>query len=83
MRSGELKLPANTNFDPAFHLTPLDVAVDDVVNLSMLKIKLKASKTDQRQTKDRPKTDQRFKLEGHTTVYAQRGHATVPGGEGI
>ena len=47
MRCGELTFPAGTTFDPTVHLTPMDVAVDDRHNPSMLKLRLKASKTDQ------------------------------------
>ena len=47
MRSGELTVPEGTIFDPARHLTPKDIMVDDRVNPTMLKIRLKTSKTDQ------------------------------------
>lgn len=47
MRSGELTLPGGTAFDPAKHITPLDVAVDDQTNPQALKIHVKSSKTDQ------------------------------------
>ena len=47
MRSGELTVPAGSTFDPTMHLTPMDVAADNLLYPSMLKIRLKSSKTDQ------------------------------------
>ena len=47
MRSGELVLPAGATFDPAKHLSPTDVAVDNIANPSIMRIRLKSSKTDQ------------------------------------
>ena len=47
MRSGELVLPAGATFDPAKHLSPTDVVVDNIVNPSIMRIRLKSSKTDQ------------------------------------
>ena len=47
MQSGELTLPAGTAFDLSQHLSPRNVAVDSWENPSMLRIHLKASKTDQ------------------------------------
>lgn len=47
MRSGELTVPAGASFDPTIHLTPLDVAVDSPSCPSVLRIRLKVSKTDQ------------------------------------
>lgn len=47
MRSGELTLPPGTAFDPSIHLSPSDIAVDDSLNPTVLRVHLKASKTDQ------------------------------------
>ena len=44
MRSGELTVPEGTIFDPARHLTPKDIMVDDRLNPTMLKIRLKTKK---------------------------------------
>ena len=41
MRSGELTTTDNTAFDTALHLTPMDIAVDDTRNRSMLKSQVK------------------------------------------
>ncbi len=46
MRSGELTVPSGSAFDPAIHLTMEDITVDDIAKPSMLKLHLKASKTD-------------------------------------
>ena len=46
MRSGELTVPGGVTFDPAIHLTPTDITVDNIRAPTMLKIHLKASKTD-------------------------------------
>ena len=40
-------MASGVTFDPAIHLTPMDVAINNPHNPSMLKIRLKASKTDQ------------------------------------
>lgn len=45
MRSGELTIPEGVQFDPARHLTPLDVAVDSRSHRTAIRIHLK-SKTD-------------------------------------
>ena len=37
MGSGELTTSDNTAFDPALHLTPMDIVVDNTSNTSMLK----------------------------------------------
>ena len=41
MRSGELTNTDNTAFDPALHLSPMDIVVDDTSNPSMLKSQVK------------------------------------------
>ena len=46
LRSGEFTVPAGSNFDRTIHLTPRDFAVDSLQSPSMLKVRLKASKTD-------------------------------------
>ena len=45
LRSGEITVSLG-QFDPSWHLTPLDLAVDDQ-HLMILKVHLKSSKTDQ------------------------------------
>ena len=45
MRSGELTVPSGTAFDPAKHLTPHDIYVDDCQNPSALRVHLKSTKT--------------------------------------
>ena len=47
LRAGEFIIQAGEQFDPSTHLTPRDVQVNDLANPSMLKIKIKLSKTDQ------------------------------------
>ena len=44
LRSGELTVELLENFDPNWHLSPRDIAVDDITKPSLLKI---GSKTDQ------------------------------------
>ena len=46
LRSGEVTLPSDSAFDPATHLTFDDIIVDDITNPTLLKLRLKASKTD-------------------------------------
>lgn len=46
LRSGEITVPSDTAFSDASHLTFKDVAVDKLMTPTMLKIHLKASKTD-------------------------------------
>ena len=46
MRSGELALPNGATFDPARHITPQDVAVDNPLSPTALRLHLKQSKTD-------------------------------------
>ena len=45
-RSGEITVPSDSAFDPSIHLTPADVLVDSHESPSMLRIRLKQSKTD-------------------------------------
>ena len=47
LRSGEFVLKSAASFDPTFHLTPLDVAVDSHSNPSVVRLHIKRSKTDQ------------------------------------
>ena len=46
LRSGEVTVSSDSAFDPAAHLTFDDVKVDNITNPTLLKIRLKASKTD-------------------------------------
>ncbi len=46
LRSGELTVASDASFDPAMHFTFQDITVDDPSNPSLLKLRLKASKTD-------------------------------------
>ncbi|MCX8521142.1 MAG: hypothetical protein ORN28_06345 [Rhodoferax sp.] len=46
LRSGEIVVPSDSSFDPAFHLCYGDVLVDSCTNPSVLSVRLKASKTD-------------------------------------
>ncbi len=46
-RAGEITIPSCTTFDQDRHLAWGDVTVDDLSNPRVLKVKLKASKTDQ------------------------------------
>lgn len=45
-RAGEITVPAESKFDEGAHLTFRDVSVDCIKNPQILKVKLKASKTD-------------------------------------
>ena len=47
LQSGEMTSPAGVTFDPDWHLTPMDVAVDSLERLSFIQVTLKGSKTDQ------------------------------------
>ena len=47
LRSGEMTVPSANSFDPSWHLTPMDVAVDSVQQPSLIQLSLKGSKTDQ------------------------------------
>lgn len=46
LRSGEICVPSDTEFDPSTHLCMSDIAVDTHHNTSMVSIRIKASKTD-------------------------------------
>ena len=46
LRSGEVTSPTTNTFDPAYHLTLGDIAVDNPVHPQMVRIRVKASKTD-------------------------------------
>ncbi len=46
MRSGEITLPSESAFDPSSHLGFADVTVDDISAPQLVKLRLKASKTD-------------------------------------
>ena len=47
LRSAEFTIPSSRQFDPTCHLTPQDIAVDNVQQPAVMKIRIKASKTDQ------------------------------------
>ena len=47
LRSGEIAVPDTDQFNPAWHLTPQDLAFDSDAEPSMLQIHLKGSKPDQ------------------------------------
>ena len=47
LRSCEFTVESPQQFDAAWHLTPKDIAVDNTVNPTLLRIHLKGSKTDQ------------------------------------
>ena len=46
MRAGELSIPSAEAFDPTTHLCFGDLSIDDIYNLTVMKLRLKASKTD-------------------------------------
>ncbi len=46
MRSGEMTVPSESAFDPSTHLCFGDVSVDDIAAPGIVKLRLKASKTD-------------------------------------
>ena len=46
MRSGEIGANSESDFDPTRNLTMQDVAIDNLTNPQILKIRLKCSKTD-------------------------------------
>ena len=46
LRAGEITVPSESAYDPGEHLNFSDIAVDSISNPSMLKVKIKASKTD-------------------------------------
>ena len=47
LRSGEFTVQSNETYDPSWHLSVQDVAVDSVDNPSVLQVGIKGSKTDQ------------------------------------
>ena len=47
LRSGEVTVLSDSAFDPATHIMFEDINVDDTTNPTLLKLRLKASKTDQ------------------------------------
>ena len=51
LRSGELTVPSAAGFDPKWHLTPMDIAVDNQSSPIAVQITLKGSKTDQTRKK--------------------------------
>ena len=46
LRSGEISIPSDKEYDPSTHLSFGDIAVDSHENTSTIAIKIKASKTD-------------------------------------
>lgn len=46
MRAGELTVPSDDSFDPSVHLCVSDISVDHPSRPSMIKVKIKQSKTD-------------------------------------
>ena len=46
MRAGEITVPSKTAYDPSVHLNYQDVSVDNILNPTILCLRLKASKTD-------------------------------------
>ena len=60
LRSGEFTVQSMQQFDASWHLTPQDISVDSIENLSILKIHLKSSKT-------KPRSDWIYTLVGHKT----------------
>ena len=46
LRSGEITTPTTHTFDPAYHLTLADVSIDDPGNPKVVRVHIKASKTD-------------------------------------
>ena len=46
MRSGEITVPSESAYDPGAHLTYSDVSIDDPGHPTLMKLRLKASKTD-------------------------------------
>ena len=45
LRAGEFTIPSNSSFDLEQHLTPQDIAVDCHMHTTMLRVRLKQSKT--------------------------------------
>ena len=46
LRSGDVTVPSDSEFDPAVHITFSNVSLDDVANPQLIKLRLEASKTD-------------------------------------
>ena len=46
LRMGEITVPAKSAYDPGEHLNCSDVIVDSIANPTLLKVRIKASKTD-------------------------------------
>ena len=47
LRSGEITTPSEAAYDSAVHLNMADISVNNSANPSVVKVKIKASKTDQ------------------------------------
>ena len=47
LRSGEITVPSETGYDSGVHLNMADISVDNAENPTVVKVKIKASKTDQ------------------------------------
>ena len=47
LMTGEMTSPAEGNFDPKWHVMPVDIAVDSIEHPSFIQVSLKRSKTDQ------------------------------------
>ena len=47
LRSGEMTVPTGHSFDPSWHLTPKDIAVDNPQQPTYIQVLIKGSKTDQ------------------------------------
>ena len=46
LRSGEITVPSGNGYDPGAHVSFTDVAIDDRSNSNLMRIRIKASKTD-------------------------------------
>ena len=46
LRSGEITIPNNSNYDPSAHLNFSDISVDNSAMPSIIQVRIKASKTD-------------------------------------
>ena len=44
LQSGEMTVPTVSSFDPSWHLTPKDIAVDSVLHPTHIKVLIKGSK---------------------------------------
>ena len=47
LQSSEMTVPTGNSFDPSWHMTPKDIAVDSLEQPSYIQIMVKGSKTDQ------------------------------------